>query len=173
MIYDYQDIATKNYITHMVKVWVKTGQNAMIILQNQKVREITEFDLSLASSDDVTWTVLYLIGVGLLRYIVNIPRKRFNIALNPHWEPPPWINAKISRARMNNHIQFMMEAEQQTSHDGVPLTPLIGSLEMITYHNWCKRAPKEPNLDFERERLIIRKNRQLHRAKLRFHSISG
>ena len=171
MIYDYQDIETKLYITHMSREWATTGKNAAIIIQNPRVKEITGADLSAASTDDVVWTILYLIGVGLLRYMVTNQCQKFDIALNPHWEPPRWINNQISKNRLNMHIDFMMENERRTRDDGIPLTPLIASLEMITYHGFCKRPPKEPNQDPERELLIIRRNRQLRKAKLQFHSI--
>ena len=169
MIYDYQDSMTKLYITNMVRKWVKTSNNSLIILRNPKVREITEADLSLASTDDIVWTCLYLIGVGLLRYMVSKQGEKFDLALDPHWASPAWLKDKTSMARMNRHIEFMLDHESACAHDSLPLTPLIASLDIAQYHGWCKMAPKEPNMDSDRDIEIIRRNRKLHRAKLRFH----
>jgi len=169
MIYDYIDISTKYYISYEVRQWVKTADNAMIILQNERIKEITESDLSIRSSDDVVWTVLYLIGVGLLRYIVDSQKKSFQIALNPHWRKPGWLKKKLSMQRMNRHIDFLMQHEQECTAANIPLTPLIPSLDMAKYLNFCMAPPQEPNRDPAREIAIIRRNRRLANAKLQFH----
>ena len=169
MIFDYQDIATKLYIAYMVRKWVNTGANSMIILQNPRVKEITEADLSMNSTDDVVWTCLFLIGAGLLRYIVKDNGKKFDLALDPHWDKPAWLQNRTYVASMNRHCDFLMELVEEHLKNVPSLTPFVPSLQIIQYKGWCKRPPKEPNRNLEREKEIIEKNRRLYRAKLRFH----
>lgn len=169
MIYDYIDVCTKYYIAYEVRRWARTGDNARIILQNARIKEITEADLSSNSTDDVVWSVLYLIGVGLLRYLVDSEKKSFQIALSPHWVKPAWLKNKLHMQRMNRHVDFLMQHEQRCTADGVPLMPLVPSLDMAKYHGFCMKAPEEPNRDPNKEIAIIRRNRKLAHAKLQFH----
>ena len=169
MIFDYQDIATKLYIACMTRKWVNTGTNSVLILQNQKVKEITEADLSMNSTDDVVWTALFLIGAGLLRYLVSADGKRFDLALDPHWDKPKWLQNKTYVDSMNRHVDFLMELVHEHSKNVPSLTPFVPSLQIAQYKGWCKRPPKEPNRGLEREKEIIERNRKLYYAKLQFH----
>lgn len=170
MTYDFQDVATKVYIVHMTRAWVRTGDNALIILQNPKVKEITDADLSFNSSDDVVWTVLYLIGVGLLRYLTSADGKSgFNIAMMPDWKPPAWLNDEKSKRKMRNHVDFMLSAEQQHSAAGLPLVCLIPSLDVISRAKTRLYPPREPNQDTEIDVALIRKNRRDYKTKIDFH----
>ena len=169
MIFDYQDIATKLYIAYMTRKWVNTGHNSLIILQNPKVKEITEADLSMNSTDDIVWTCLFLIGAGLLRYMVSNDGGRFDLALDPHWDKPRWLQNKKYVASMNRHCDFLMELVHEHSKNVPNLTPFVPSLQIIQYKAWCKRPPKEPNRGLEREKEILDRNRRLYRAKLQFH----
>ena len=65
------DMGTKYYLTANVRDWANRDDNALVLLQNPKVKELTEADLSWNSTDDVVWTIMYLIGAGLLRYVIT------------------------------------------------------------------------------------------------------
>ncbi len=169
MVYDFQDIATKIYIANMTRAWVNTGDNALIILQNREVKEITDADLSFNSSDDVVWTVLYLIGVGLLRYLTDANGKEFNIALRPDWKIPSWLNEPESKRKMRNHIDFILEAERQHRAAGLPLVCLIPSLDVISRAKTRLFRPREPNQEVEIDLALIKKNRHDYHTKLTFH----
>lgn len=169
MIYDFQDISTKIYIASMTRTWVKTGNNAMILLKNPKVKEITEADLSFNSEDDLVWTALYLIGVGLLRYFVHDRGKRFEIALSPNWKKPRWLHTRGSQLRMRNHINLLMEAEREHAKSGRQLTCLIPSLDVISRAKTRLLPPQEPNRDTNKDVALIRKNRTDHAIKVAFH----
>jgi len=169
MIYDYQDINTKIYITCMTRKWVKTGNNALILLQNPKVKEITDADLSSNSQDDLVWTVLYLIGAGLLRYFVNDNGKRFDIAMMPEWKKPKWLNEAGAKRLMRSHIDLMMEAERDHDATGRPLTALLPSLDVISRTKTRLFRPREPNRDPQKDIELIQKNRKDYNTKLVFH----
>ncbi|MHA2066101.1 MAG: hypothetical protein ACXABY_17155 [Candidatus Thorarchaeota archaeon] len=168
MIYDFQDISTKYYLASSVRDWVKVGNNAMYILNNPRVKEITEADLSPNSDDDIVWTVLYLIGVRLLRYVTT--GKEFGIALNLNWRKPAWLNERECSRMLNRHIDWMMEIEQEGRSMGVEPTALIPSLEMQKYGKTCMLPPKEPVRDnLQHEKRIIARNKKLLARKRAIH----
>ncbi len=170
MIYDYQDMSTKYYIAAKVRGWVKVENNALMLLRNPKVKELTESDLSWNSDDDIVWTVLYLIGVRLLRYVVSNDGALFNLGLNLNWRKPAWLFNSESRKTLNNHIDFMMEIEREGYVAGTEPTALVASLEIIKYGRLCMLGPKEPvKNDMAHERLIIARNQKRLAAKRSFH----
>jgi hypothetical protein len=169
MIYDHQDMSTKYYIVDRVRAWVGVGDNAMIILQNPKLKEYTQADLSWNSTDDIVWSILYLIGVGMLRYVVSADGREFDIAENK-WKPPTWLFEAESMRRLNNHIDFMMELDFEGKLTGVEPTALLASLEMIKYKKACMSLPKEPvKNDLNHERTIMTRNQKTLHAKRAFH----
>ena len=170
MIYDYQDLGTKYYLTSNVRDWVGRGNNAILILQNPKVKELTEADLSWNSDDDIVWTVMYLIGVGLLRYVVTGNGQFFSMGVNLNWRKPPWLNNPESRKNLNSHIDYLMEIEREGRKQGLQPTALIASLEVSKYGKICVAAPKEPvRDDLVHEQLVIAKNKQRMARKRAFH----
>lgn len=169
MIYDFQDMGTKYYLTAMVRDWVKVEHNALLLLQNPRVKEITEADLSWNSDDDLVWTVMYLIGVGLLRYVVSNNGDRLNMALNIHWRKPGWLFDSECQKKLNNHINFLMEIEREGRISGQQPVCLVASLEMIKYGKKCMLAPREPVRSVEHERKIIARNRKILARKRAFH----
>jgi len=169
MIYDYQDMSTKYYLTASVRDWVNVGENALLLLQNPRVKELTEADLSWNSDDDIVWTVMYLIGVGLLRYAVANQGKQFNLGLNLNWRKPPWLFHAESRERLNNHIDFLLQIEQEGRQAGLEPTALLPSLEIQKYGRCRTEPPKEPVNNVAHEKYIITRNRKLLARKRAFH----
>jgi len=173
MIFDYQDMMTKLYITRMVKKWTQNPQNALLLLQNRQIRELTESDLSANSTDDLVWSVLYLIGVGMLNYVVMEKGKRMDIGIRGNWSPPSWSQTKGGKALLNAHIDQMMATEEEMRHLGVPSTPLVGSLDVVK--NAARRValPKQPNTDPLVDKAIIVQRQREHTVKLAVHGIGG
>ncbi len=170
MIYDFQDVGTKYYLAFRVRDWVNTENNALILLQNPKVKELTDADLSVNSDDDIVWTVLYLIGVGLLRYSVTPSNRHFNIGLNLNWRKPEWLFDSKSKALLNNHVDYMMELEQEGRVSGMPPTGLVASLDIIKYRNFRLLEPNEVVKDnLTHETMLIAINKSRLRAKHIFH----
>ena len=161
MIYDYQDISTKYYLTASVRDWARYENNAMQILLNPKVKELTEADLSWNSEDDIVWTIMYLIGVGLLRYVIPADGTSFAIGLNLNWKKPTWLFDPESRKKINRHIDWMMELENEGRTSGAKPVALDGSLEIQKYKRFCLYPPREPVRDnLQHEKKIIAQNRQ-------------
>jgi hypothetical protein len=174
MIYDYQDMSTKYYIAARVRDWVQEENNVLVLLRNPKVKELTESDLSWNSDDDIVWTVLYLIGVRLLRYVVSNDGAIFNLGLNLNWRKPAWLLDVESRKKLNNHIDFMMEIEREGYEAGTEPTALIASLEISKYGRLCMLPPKEPaKNDMAHELLILARNQKRLAAKRSFHRRGG
>ena len=170
MIYDFQDMSTKYYLVSRVRDWVKVGNNRMYLLRNPKVKELTEADLSWNSDDDIVWTVLYLIGVGLLRYVAVGEGSQFAIGLNLNWRKPAWLFDSESRKMLNRHIDWMMEIEREGRIAGAEPTALIPSLEIQKYRKTCMLPPKEPvRNNLNHERWIITRNRKLLAGKRAIH----
>ena len=170
MIYDYQDVATKYYLVANVRDWANLENNALLLLQNRKVREITEADLSFNSTDDVVWTAMYLIGVGLLRYVVSNKGDLFQLAVTLNWKKPEWLFDVKSRETMNRHIDMLMEIEQEGRRHGLPPTACVASLEIQKYRKLALLAPEEPVMnDMMRERHLIIRNKKLLARKRSFH----
>jgi hypothetical protein len=170
MIYDFQDMSTKYYLAASIRDWVKSANNAVLILQNPMVRELTESDLAWNSDDDIIWTVMYLIGVGLLRYVVVNNGESFNLALNLNWRKPAWLFDSDSRKMLNRHIDWMMEIEREGRVAGAQPTALYASLEIQKYRKTCMLPPKEPiRNDLNHEKWVITRNKKLLAGKRAFH----
>lgn len=173
MIYDYQDVMTKLYLVRMVKKWVQDPKNALLLLQNREVRELTESDLSVNSTDDLVWTVLYLIGIGMLNYVVMENGKRMDVGIRGNWSPPRWSETQGSKALLNAHIDLMMQLEEEMHHTGIPSMPLVGSLDVVKNAARRQTRPREPNRDPDVDKAIREKRSLENKAKLTFHSIGG
>lgn len=169
MIYDFQDLNTKLYITRMVRNWVADPRNAALLLSNPNVKQLTESDLSANSTDDLAWTMLFLIGAGLMRYMVSSFGKKFAIGFNPTWEPPDWLEDRESRANLNAHVDLMLEQERELTGKGVPSTPVVGSLDVIGNRGRRMSRPYPPNRDPDIDRGVIAKRMREYRNKVDFH----
>jgi hypothetical protein len=170
MIYDHFDVSTKYYVAARVRDWVRVKDNALILLQNRRVRELTQSDLSFNSEDDIIWSVLYLIGVGLLRYSVSNDGKVFNLAMTLNWKKPSWLFDELYRSRLKNHLHYLMELESEGRISGLQPTALIPSLEMSKYRRNLISKPKEPVINnLVHENQLIAHNRKLLAGKRAFH----
>ena len=170
MIYDYQDMGTKYYLAARTRDWASEGNTSMLLLQNPKVKELTEADLSWNFTDDVVWTILYLIGLGLLRYIVTSKGRFYNLGLTLNWRPPPWLHDPESRKTLNRHIDYMMVIEREGRVGGLKPTALVASLDVSKYGKIVMAPPKEPvRNDILHEKRVIAANKQRLARKRAFH----
>lgn len=176
MIYDYQDSCTKLSLARQVRDWSKKPANAAIIVQNLQVKELTDLEVSPNSTDDVVWTILYLIGLGLLYYAVDEfvkdgqPKIALRLMLDPHWQEPRWVHDKAAVTNLKNHVDLMMDMLDNPMLKGMETVALRGSLDVIKIKRRRLTKPKPPvvaNRDWERK--TIRARRLEERQRIAFY----
>ena len=159
MIYDYQDMSTKVYLAQSVRDWCSVPGNRAILSRNNTLKDITGIAIDDTDIDHHVYTVLFLFGVGLLRYFIHKIGNTmvFQVVVDPAWELPEWMQNKLLLGYVGEHVEIIMDAEMMTR--GEPIVALQPCLDVIKTRKRRFTPPQAPIIDPANDKRIIRLRR--------------